>query len=158
MRVSSSSAKCVRGRLSPWLTDGCVTDSFTAALVTLRVRYRRTNVHSKFRSIQPLHHISSVYVAEARTAKALRHSVDSDYLFVVERAGRGRVEQDGRQVELHIGDAVVYDTSRPYVLGFPDPSMEELVLQLPRTLVGHGEADLKQITARIIPNSLGLRW
>ncbi|WP_328810532.1 helix-turn-helix domain-containing protein [Rhodococcus sp. NBC_00294] len=102
-------------------------------------------------------HVTSAGARLRRTAKALRHSVDSDYLFVIQRGGRGRVEQDGRQVELHAGDAVVYDTSRPYTLDFPDPSMEELVLQLPRTLVGHGEVDSKRITARIISDSIGLR-
>ena len=102
-------------------------------------------------------HVTSSGSRLRRTPATLRDSLDTDYLFVIQRAGRGRVEQDGRQAEIAVGNAVVYDTSRPYILDFPDASMQELVLQFPRALVGHGEAESKRLCANLLPDSLGLR-
>ncbi|CCQ17982.1 putative transcriptional regulator [Rhodococcus sp. AW25M09] len=102
-------------------------------------------------------HVTSSGSRLRRTPATLRDSLDTDYLFVIQRAGRGRVEQDGRQAEIAVGNAVVYDTSRPYVLEFPDASSQELVLQFPRALVGHGEAESKRLCANSLPDSLGLR-
>jgi len=55
--------------------------------------------------------------------RTARHVASDDvdlFQFAVVHAGVARLEQDERQVELHPGDCVLYETKRPFTWSFPD--------------------------------------
>jgi AraC-like DNA-binding protein len=61
-------------------------------------------------------------MATAQEIQRTRHHVTRDGIEYVQVAvvgeGVGRLEQDGRQVELYPGDCVLYETSRPFTWSF----------------------------------------
>ncbi|SEN89025.1 helix-turn-helix domain-containing protein [Actinacidiphila rubida] len=68
-------------------------------------------------------------------------------------SGAAVVEQDGRSVSLQPGDLVLYDTSRPVSLGFPDPFCVKLLV-VPRRLIGLRDEQLRRIlTTAIRPDT-----
>ncbi|MEU5876473.1 helix-turn-helix domain-containing protein [Spirillospora sp. NPDC047279] len=93
-----------------------------------------------------------------RTPKLIRRS-DPD-AFILDCAVRGRLvgEQDGRQAELHVGDLVLRDSSRPYLTSFAtgQPASEVLCVQFPRSLLPLPERDLRELTAVRIPGDRGV--
>ncbi|AOJ93638.1 MULTISPECIES: helix-turn-helix domain-containing protein [Burkholderia] len=66
-----------------------------------------------------------------RTSRLVRQEDADLFLISVQVAGRGELEQDGRQAVLSAGDCSLYDTTRPYHLSFRD-DFEQLVLSIPR--------------------------
>ncbi|MEV8544122.1 helix-turn-helix domain-containing protein [Streptomyces sp. NPDC051572] len=79
-----------------------------------------------------------------RTARLTRSTPSEDYLFVVHLGGVGFVEQDSRRALLPIRGGILYDSSRPYTLSFPETDIRELVLQVPRSLLGHGDRESRE--------------
>lgn len=69
--------------------------------------------------------------AVQRTPRLITASDADFYLLSLHLAGRGVVEQDNRQARLSPGDAVLYDSTRPYRLLLPTAT-RQLVLHLPR--------------------------
>ncbi|WP_053689325.1 helix-turn-helix domain-containing protein [Streptomyces sp. WM6372] len=88
-----------------------------------------------------------------------RHLIARDqdeYLLVgLQRRGTGAVVQDGRTAPLEPGNFVLYDTTRPYTLEFPD-RFQLLVFQIPRSALALRSSDLGQITGVTMGADQGL--
>ncbi|WP_061289256.1 helix-turn-helix domain-containing protein [Herbidospora cretacea] len=69
--------------------------------------------------------------------------------------GRGRLEQSGRQVVVRTGEMAVYDTGRPYALGFDEPT-RLVVLMFPRTMLGLSHDHVDRLTGTPIPGDTGI--
>ncbi|WP_416958046.1 helix-turn-helix domain-containing protein [Streptomyces sp. Agncl-13] len=89
-----------------------------------------------------------------RTARLTRSTPSEDYLFVVHMGGVGFVEQDTRRARLQIRGGILYDSSRPYTLSFPETAIHELVLHVPRSLVGHGDRESRERCGHLISADL----
>lgn len=99
-----------------------------------------TEVHS---SVRRLRRTPSLIGADARDA----------CLVQIQRAGRARVSQDGREATLSAGDFVLYDTARPYELNFDGPTHEVVVFRLPRAALAAQVSNLEDLTATAVPGT-----
>ncbi|MDQ1214421.1 transcriptional regulator FeaR [Pantoea anthophila] len=59
---------------------------------------------------------------------------DEYFLFSLQLKGNGYLEQDDRSARLQPGDFILFDSTRPYRMGFND-DFEKLVLRIPRMLL-----------------------
>lgn len=75
--------------------------------------------------------VDSAPAAYERSEIHLTRSPADELLLSLKLSGSCTAEQYGRQAVLEAGDLVLYDTSSPYKLEFPDP-YRELVLKIPR--------------------------
>jgi AraC-like DNA-binding protein len=75
--------------------------------------------------------VESAPAAYERSEVHISRAPADDLLLSLKIAGSCIAEQYGRQALLGTGDLVLYDTSSPYKLNFPDP-YRELVLKIPR--------------------------
>ncbi|MCQ0009487.1 AraC family transcriptional regulator [Actinomadura madurae] len=93
-----------------------------------------------------------------RTPKLIRQTDPGMYKLGCFVKGGGFKEQDGRCVELKVGDLMFYDTSLPYLASFlPDvPESRLLLLRFPRTSLPLPERDLRQLTTVGIPGDRGV--
>ena len=82
----------------------------------------------------------------SRTMTRIRHNPEDFFLLSFQLRGNGRVVQADRDGLLKPGDFALYDSARPYGLIF-DTDFEQIVLRLPRTLLGGRLASLDRITA-----------
>ncbi|WP_062651699.1 AraC-like ligand-binding domain-containing protein [Streptomyces maremycinicus] len=106
--------------------------------------------------------VSSVLTTPMNCLRTKRHMNRDEQpyvLVVLQVTGRSTVEQDGREACLSPGDLVLYDTTRPFrttpVTG--DGSLQEQrVLNVPQTLLGLSETDLRRFTATVIRGDYGL--
>lgn len=65
-----------------------------------------------------------------RTAELVRRTPRGCFKLSLQLEGDSTLRQDGRTAQLRPGDLAIYDTARPYVLGFPAPG-RLMVVQLP---------------------------
>lgn len=86
-----------------------------------------------------------------RTSSMIRGDLRDDCLVMLQRSGRGRVLQDGREARLSPGDFVLYDTARPYELHFDGSFHEVVVVQLPRIELQQHTANFHDLTATALP-------
>lgn len=82
-----------------------------------------------------------------RTPSLIRRDGDAFLLASIQVSGEGRVEQDGRVAVLRPGDMALYDSTRPYRLGF-DGRFGQLVVQAPKAQLG--VSDTRRVTARAL--------
>ncbi|WP_416976777.1 helix-turn-helix domain-containing protein [Streptomyces sp. T028] len=79
----------------------------------------------------------------------------SDWVAVgVQTAGTATLLQDGRHARVGEGDLVVYDTSRPYALDYPQ-RFSTRVLHMPRRALGLPEEELRRVTGTAIAGAEG---
>lgn len=97
-------------------------------------------------------HGSEVY----RSSRLIAQEPRDDLLLSIHGTGTGTVAQDERVATLTRGTATLYDSSRPYVLSFPEV-MSEVVIQVPRDALGLTESFLREVTATTIQSSAPLR-
>lgn len=84
-----------------------------------------------------------------RTSRQARTDHDRALFLAVQGSGSSRVEQDGRQAELHPGDMVVYDSSRPYTL--TNPGRTHLhYFQVRQRDLGLTDSAVRSAVARVI--------
>ena len=93
-----------------------------------------------------------------RTPKLIRQSDPEVFKLGCFVRGAGVKDQDGKRVDLGVGDLILYDTSRPYLCEFaPDiPESQVLLLRFPRTLLPFPEHELRRLTAEPIPGGRGV--
>jgi AraC-like DNA-binding protein len=73
--------------------------------------------------------------------------VPSDHLLLsLKYSGSGAVEQFGRRAQAGDGDLLLYDTSAPYQLNFPEP-YRELVVRIPRSALASRVAAPERFSA-----------
>ena len=90
-----------------------------------------------------------------RSAQAIRR-FDPGYLKLgMQLRGYGLVTQDGREAPLTPGDFALYDTRRPYQLGF-NSEFRMLVVMFPRELLNLRSDDLAKVTARRVSGCRGV--
>lgn len=88
-----------------------------------------------------------------RTPSMIRGDTRDACLVMIQRAGRARVRQDGRESRLMPGDFVMYDTARPYELHFEDRSHEVIMVSLARSELQPHVVNLQDLTATTVPGS-----
>ncbi|QIT17803.1 transcriptional regulator FeaR [Acinetobacter pittii] len=81
---------------------------------------------------------------------------DEFFLFSLQLKGNGFLEQDNRSVSLQPGDFILFDSTRPYRMGFND-DFEKLVLRIPRMLLKQHIAAPERLCAYKMPrqNAMG---
>jgi len=86
-------------------------------------------------------------LSAVRTRRLVAQGHEDDYVVVklLDR-GVGRLEQDGREVDLGPGDIFIYDMARPVRLTLPQ-SFRTKSLVLPRSVLGLSESEVAQVTA-----------
>ena len=72
----------------------------------------------------------------------------------VQVSGRAQLEQNGRRAEVAEGDLVLYDTARPYSVDYPE-RFRSHVFQVPRTLLGVAEGDIRQVVGTAVTSTEG---
>ncbi|MEU3985335.1 helix-turn-helix domain-containing protein [Streptomyces sp. NPDC026672] len=84
-----------------------------------------------------------------RTSRLIARDGGEYLLAGIQTHGRGRIEQDGRVVEIEQGSMALFDSTRPYTLHFDD-AFEQIVVQFPLRdlLVESGLRDVGDLTAR----------
>ncbi|MEU1090464.1 helix-turn-helix domain-containing protein [Streptomyces sp. NPDC005576] len=86
-------------------------------------------------------------LSAVRTRQLVSQDDQIDYVVVkLLEKGVGRLEQDGREALLGVGDIFLYDMARPLTLHLPQPFRTKSLV-LPRDLLGLGESDMARITA-----------
>ena len=88
-----------------------------------------------------------------RTPSMIRGDTRDACLVMIQREGRARVCQDGRESRLAPGDFVMYDTARPYELHFEDNSHEVIMVSLPRSELQPHVVNLQDLTATTVPGT-----
>lgn len=97
----------------------------------------------------------SATAQRVRRTPALIAAAAEDYVLVsVQTAGVGTVAQDGRRAVLRPGDFALYDTTRPYELGFAD-RFQQFVLMLPGPVLRAQLRAAPDLTARRVRGSRG---
>ena len=86
-----------------------------------------------------------------RTQERIRTSNEDDYLVLVQREGRGALQQDGRTAILHPGDVALHACSRPYELHFDQPGHCLNVLRMGRSQLDKHVGNLDELTAATVP-------
>jgi AraC-like DNA-binding protein len=82
-----------------------------------------------------------------RTPSLIARSAEDYFLVSIQTEGIGTVSQDGRQAVLHPGDFALYDSTRPYELGF-GARFQQFVLMLPGPTLRSRLRDTGSLTAR----------
>ncbi|MEV6205538.1 helix-turn-helix domain-containing protein [Kitasatospora sp. NPDC051914] len=72
----------------------------------------------------------------------------------VQVSGRAVLEQDGRRAEVSAGGLVLYDTTRPYSVDYPERFRTHL-FHLPRRLLGVPERELQQVAGTAVSPAEG---
>lgn len=88
-----------------------------------------------------------------RTPSMIRTDTRDACLVMIQRHGRARVVQDGREARLAPGDFVLYDVTRPYELHFEDRRHEVITVCLPRSELQPHVVNLQDLTATTVPGT-----
>ncbi|CAM5600067.1 helix-turn-helix domain-containing protein [Streptomyces aurantiogriseus] len=134
-------------------------DALSTALVPMTVATRGDGPFSGRISTARLGHlrVSAIEADPQRTSRTPRHiaQAPADYIAIgVQTAGTATLVQDGRHAGASEGDLVVYDTTRPYSLDYPEPFSTRIV-RMPRRAVGLPEEDLRRVTGTAISATEG---
>ncbi len=89
-----------------------------------------------------------------RTPAKIARSSEDYFLVSIQTAGRGIVVQDGRSAVLAPGDFALYDSTRPYELGFHE-DFQQYVLQMPGSVLRSRLRDTDKLTARRVCGNRG---
>ena len=90
-----------------------------------------------------------------RTPRQISEADNAYFQVAVVAEGVGRVSQDDRQAELHPGDCVLYETTRPFQWLF-DSDWDVWVFSLPSESVRLSDSERRLISARRLDGSAGL--
>ncbi|MFF8974504.1 helix-turn-helix domain-containing protein [Streptomyces sp. NPDC014995] len=134
-------------------------DALSTALVPMSVTARGDGPFSGRISSARLGHlrICAIEADPQRASRTSRHiaRTPADYVAVgVQTTGTATLVQDGRHAGVGEGDLVVYDTTRPYSLDYPEPFATRVV-HMPRRAVGLPEEEVGQVTGTAIPATEG---
>ena len=94
--------------------------------------------------------------AVARTGSHLACDSESCFLVSVLNRGTGYLIQDDRKSEQSCGDIVLYDTTRPYEMGFHD-EFSKYVLKIPRHLLSGYVPRPERLCSQSIGSGSGVR-
>lgn len=89
-----------------------------------------------------------------RTPAKIARSSDDFFLVSIQASGYGTISQDGRDALLGPGDFALYDSTRPYRLGF-DGDFQQYVLMLPAPTLRTALRDTERLTATTVPGDRG---
>jgi AraC-like DNA-binding protein len=89
-----------------------------------------------------------------RTPLKIARSGEDCFLVSIQIAGRGVVAQDAREAHLAPGDFALYDSTRPYTLGF-DGDFQQYVLMLPGRLLRTELQGTERLTASAVSGQRG---
>jgi AraC-like DNA-binding protein len=96
--------------------------------------------------------------SHAQRVQRRRHHISAsreDYLQInFQISGSCHMEQDGRSAMLRTGDLAIYESCRPYDLGFTN-DFEQISLMLPRALIRQRFGPIEAFTARPINGKQG---
>ncbi|MGW1468188.1 AraC-like ligand-binding domain-containing protein [Streptomyces sp. NPDC002308] len=84
-----------------------------------------------------------------RTPALIARSSEALMSVSLQISGTATLVQDGRQAEVGEGDLVVCDRSRPYSFDYPERFATH-IFQLPRSVLGLPDSDIRQVTGRAI--------
>ncbi|MFD3656745.1 helix-turn-helix domain-containing protein [Streptomyces sp. NPDC058620] len=90
----------------------------------------------------------------SRTSTHIKRSSEDFVVLGVQMSGTATLAQDGRQASAGPGDLMVYDTTRPYVLDYPE-RFSTRVVQMPRRALGLPDEDLRRITGTAVGTTKG---
>ena len=89
-----------------------------------------------------------------RTPQKISQSSEDFFLVSIQTAGRGIVEQDGREAHLAPGDFALYDSTRPFTLRF-DQSFQQYALMLRGSLLRSELPSTERLTASAVSGQRG---
>ncbi|SHM86890.1 helix-turn-helix domain-containing protein [Cryptosporangium aurantiacum] len=151
-RVFTTDAVAARERLEYW--NAVVSDAY----VPLRCRTPDNNVTGSIRvdslATLELSLVTSTPQNVVRSPSLIARSAEDYFLVNIQTEGTGLVSQDGRTVELRPGDFALYDSTRPYELGFPG-AFQQYVLMLPGPALRSQLGDPTRRTARGVRGAQG---
>jgi AraC-like DNA-binding protein len=90
----------------------------------------------------------------ARTHRLISRGHEDVFIVSMQRQGRCQVIQDQRQAELAAGDFVIYDSTRPYTLIYPD-GIHQFTLKIPRGQLIAQLPDVEALTATKVCGARG---
>ncbi|GAA4661049.1 helix-turn-helix domain-containing protein [Arthrobacter cryoconiti] len=90
-----------------------------------------------------------------RTPSLISHTDKLYYKLNLQLSGTGLLVQDNREAVLRPGDLAIYDTHRPYTLGF-ESDFRTLVLMFPHTALDLPAGSIGSLTAVRMPGDEGL--
>jgi AraC-like DNA-binding protein len=90
----------------------------------------------------------------ARTRDLISRADEDVFIVSMQRHGRCQVIQDRREAELGPGDFVVYDSTRPDILHFPD-GIHQFTLKIPRGQLIAQLPSVESLTAMQVPGRRG---
>ncbi|MFT3798305.1 helix-turn-helix domain-containing protein [Microbacterium sp.] len=132
-----------------------VSESF----VPLRIDSDRPSLHGVIRGACAdgihLTEVGATAHTVTRTPELIARSPRGAYKVSLLLAGSGLLIQDGREAVLREGDFAIYDTSRPYTLGF-DRDFRTLVLMFPYEVTTLSHEAMHELTATRLAGDTGL--
>jgi AraC-like DNA-binding protein len=90
----------------------------------------------------------------ARTPQLIGRSCDDYFIVSMQRQGQCQVRQDRREAVLEAGDFVVYDSTRPYTLNYPD-GIHQYTLKIPRSQLLTHLPNVESLTAAKVSGNRG---
>jgi AraC-like DNA-binding protein len=90
----------------------------------------------------------------ARTPRLISRGHEDVFIVSIQRQGRFQVIQDRRHAELEVGDFVIYDSTRPYTLTYPD-GIHQFTLKIPRGQLIAQLPSVESLTATKVSGNRG---
>lgn len=90
----------------------------------------------------------------ARTHRLISRGHEDVFIVSMQRQGRCQVIQDRRHAELEAGDFVIYDSTRPYTLTYPD-GIHQFTLKIPRRQLIAQLPNVESLTAMKVRGNRG---
>lgn len=87
-----------------------------------------------------------------RSKHQIAKSFEDYFLVSLQTKGKGYIQQDNRETTIKPGDFVLYDSTRPYILRFEEPT-KQLVFHFPRALLLNRCKNAHQVTSIRIPGT-----
>ncbi|WP_369240075.1 helix-turn-helix domain-containing protein [Streptomyces sp. R21] len=101
--------------------------------------------------------VSTIEADAQRASRTPKHIARSSGAFVavgVQTSGTATLVQNGRRAVVREGDLMVYDTSRPYSLDYPE-RFTTRVIHMPRRVLGLSDEDIHRVTGTAIGSTEG---
>lgn len=103
----------------------------------------------------PVGHLEAGPQQMARTAPLIAADGDDALVLSLQRTGGSVVAQDGRETPVAVGELVILDNRRPYVLDFPGP-VRQHVAAVPRRMLDLPDSLLRHATGRTYATGHGI--
>lgn len=87
-----------------------------------------------------------------RSKRQIVKSSEDYFLVSLPTKGKAYIQQDKKETVIQPGDFAIYDSTRPYILQFEEPT-EQLVFQFPRSLLLDRCKEAERMTAIRIPGT-----